>query len=358
MDQFMIGGLEDADNDRDDTMTVDGITYLLSEKFKSMLRNSIIDWGAFLEVYNDNLNYVNMFDQVVKLLDIKENENLRDIMLPMVKKIYHLDVNAHLSCMMKQFMIYEPLSYAIHSLFNVIKHHFEFIVELFITERNKYIEKNALSHKVKLNDWDHLVNEWNEANDKYKLESSSVILLFLNPSTNLKSGIHYKIPGKDDIINQLREAIKQFHYSGFCPKVSHERLGSLLKFPLSEFVNVIKSLNPTIELPNYNHIEKLMTDILSKHPEKPKIKDDIKRESVPKELLNELNKYKKEGRLDENQGYLRTKLHITQWYVTKILELRKQLLPYGKKYEEYYIESARMISSITDIVNDKLHKFK
>ena len=91
---YRIGGLE-PDDTNVKIMEIDGLKYVVSDKFKSMLRDSFINWGTFLEVYNNNLDYVTMFDQVVRLLNLKQNENLQDSMLPMLKNIYNLIIYAN-----------------------------------------------------------------------------------------------------------------------------------------------------------------------------------------------------------------------------------------------------------------------
>lgn len=347
MEKYLIGGLEPDGSERE-KLNIDGTEYVLTDKFKTMLRDSFIDWGTFLEVYHDNLDYEIMFDQVSKLLNIKENENLRDVMLPLVKKIYYLPADAHIACLMKQFMIYEPMSIAIHSLFNTIKHHFEFIVEKFIMARNMYIEQHNL--KVKINDWDKLINQWNDANVQYKLESSSIILLFLNPPKAMKSGIHYKIPGKESLIDELKVEIEKFHYQGFCLNVPHQRLISLLKFPINTFVRVIRGLDPEAKFPNYDHIEKkLILDVLKNKPAKPVVTDTFPREQPPKELTDPIKDKDSEGAHD-------AKLKLVQWYVTKTLELRKKMLQYGKQFEQYYIDTAKLINKINDIIKNELNK--
>lgn len=323
---YKTGGLEqDAEDVK--TMSVDGITYVVSDKFRSMLRDSFIDWGTFLEVYNKNLDYVNMFDQITKLLNIKENENLRDFMIPLVKKIYHLPADAHMACMLKQFMIYEPVSISIHSLFTTIKQHFESLVEHFLNIRNLYIMNNQLGDKP--NDYQKLLHRWHDMNSTYNLETSSIILLFLNPPSGLKSGLNFSVTGKEDVINPLKIAVKKFKYEGFCHKVPHKRLISLLEFPVNDFIVAIKALNPSAVFPDYSFLEKSIMTALKSLPKKPVITDKIKREVPPKKLES---------------------LELAKWYVDAILDLRKNLLPDGKKYEDYFILHAEILKGINEMV--------
>lgn len=333
---YCIGGLEPS-NEKPKTMEIDGINYVVSDKFKSMLRDSFIDWGTFLEVYHNNLDYSTMFDQVMRLLNVKENENLRDFMLPLVKKIYHLPASAHMASMLKQFMIYEPVSISIHALFTTLKNHFENIVEQFIVARNKYIVNNNL--KDKQNDLNKLARYWNEMNTEYNLDSSSLMLLFLHPPKGIKSYLNFGITGKEKVIDKLKAAVKQFNYPGFCPKVPYDRLKGLLEFPINEFVDAIKAIDPGALFPDYKVLEKNIESKLNDMPEKPEISDNIKRESPPEELKD--------------------KLELCKWYVTATLQLRKELVDYGKKFEEYYIKQAEIFNEINDMAKIELnHKDK
>lgn len=318
---YKTGGLEPTGNPAE-IMSIDGLDYVVSDKFKMMLRDSLIDWGTFLEIYNDNLDFATLYDQMVKLLNVKENENLREMFIPLVKKIYHLDANAHMACMLKQFMIYEPVSIAVSSLFTTIKLHYESLVLRFLHARNKYILTNNLPDKT--NNIDELLSSWSDMNEQYGLESSSIILLFLNPPKNIKNNLHLTIKSKK---LDLKSSIRKFHYPGFCPKVPHERLKKLMEFPVSAFCSAIKSIDPDAKFPNYARLEKITAEHLSKIPSKPKIQDTYERKKAPE---------------------LEDKIQLAKWYIDEIFNLRKSLADIGKQYEEYYIKKARIISEITD----------
>lgn len=342
MDKYAIGGLEPNEKDRNEIMKVNNVNYLLTDKFKSKLLANIIDWGTFLEIYHDKIDNETMFNQIIKLLDIKENDNIREMMLPLLKKIYKLPAIAHISCMMKQFMVYEPLSIAIHELFTIIKSHYEEIIKAFVKLRNLYIETKHGDGK--LNDFNKLYDNWMEINEQDNLQSSSVILLLFNQ----KHGIHFTIScGKyvsntnckkiAELCDKVKKACKNFHYAGFCPKVPYKRLSILLSFPINAFISVIESLNKelsnepnyeSIVLPDYKQVENELNNLLGDR-KPPKVEDKLERETPPKDLVD---------------------LPLIQWYVSKILELRKKLLDDGKKYEEYFIESAKKINEATEVV--------
>jgi hypothetical protein len=326
---YCLGGLETPD-DNVKTLNIEGTNYVVSDKFKSMLRDSFIDWGTFLEIYNKHLNVATMFDQMVKLLNVDANENLRESMIPIVEKIYNLPADAHMACMVKQFMLFEPVSMAVHSLFTTIKHHFEYTFEKFLLTRNKYIIKNELLDAT--NDMAGLHAYWESAGDHY--DSSSIKLLFMNPPDGLTSGLNFKVSGKEKVINKLKAAVRKFKYMGFCPKVPHERMDALLKFPINEFNSAILELDPTAELPDYVKLEGQVKDCTKNLPTIPKIVDNIKRKKIPADITD--------------------KIEVAKWYINNILDLRKQLIKYGAEFEEYYTNHAKIIMEINSIVKKDL----
>jgi hypothetical protein len=328
LSHYKIGGLEPSD--KPTTIVLGGTTYVVSDKFKSMLRDNIIDWGTFLEIYHNNLNISTMFNQMVKLLNVKANENLRESIIPIVEKIYNLPAESHMSCMVKQFMMFEPVSIAIHELFNVFKYHYEDVFEKFLTLRNKYITDHSL--KNDLNNIKKLYGEWEDAGAHYN--SSSIKLLFLNPPDKNKSGLNFNIDGLEDVINPLRDAVKEFHYLGFCPKVPHTRLNALLTFPINEFNDAIKRLDPKTKFPKYSEIEKKIKKYVTKVPKVPVITGVIKRETLPKNITD--------------------KIEIAKWYIDKILDIRKTLIKDGTRFEEYYIKHAKVLHNITKIIKEGL----
>lgn len=361
MQRYCIGGLEPKETDRFEIMPINGVNYVLSEKFKSKLLANILDWETFLEIYNNNIDKENMLNQIIKLLDIKEVSSLLEVMLPLLKKIYLMPAMAHISCMMKQFMVYEPLSIAVRELFTAIRQHYENIVELFIKTRNNYINQYEGG---KPNDFHTLLDKWNTINGEQSLESSSVILLLFN---HKKFGIHFTIKcnkkniknirkechNADKLCNVLKAECRKFKYMGFCPKVPYKRLAALLQFPIASFVRAIKAMDETVIFPNYNLIEKQIATALVDKPQKPHIKDIIKRETPNNGLLKQLNEYKRHQQ-DEKANEI--ELSLIKWYVSKILDLRKQLLDEGKKYEEYFIQNAKQINAVTEIVKGYLSK--
>lgn len=332
---YKTGGLEIAPDTESDILQVDGIDYVVSNKFKTLLRDSFVNWGTFLEIYKKSLPEGVLFEQVVKLLDVKDTENLRDMMVPLVKKIYHLPAEAHMACMLKQFMLYEPVSIALHAIFTTIRTHYEELVEQFIETRNKYIKEHKL--KDKLNNLSELNKYWADVNNQHDLESSSLTLLFINPPKGLKNQINFKVKGAPSKpIETFRASLKKFKYPGFCPKVPQERIGQLLNFPIVELTIAIKSMDPDAKFPNYRKLEHDIQKLLAGVPQPPVIKDDIERKDPPKSLTE--------------------KIELIKWYVDEILALRKHLLPYGKAYEEYYFNHSKILLEINELIKKEFDK--
>ena len=338
---YKTGGLEST-NERPKIIKIDNSSYALSDKFKTMIRDSFIDWGTFIEIYNENLDDNNMFEQVVKMFNVKGSDKLKDIILPLVKTIYHLPMESHMMSMIKQFMINEPLSIAIHSLFTTIKRHYEEIVEKLIIERNTLINANNL--KSETNNIEFLLEYWRDVNIQSNLDSSSLILTFINPPEFINSKLILEIVPEDKIDEKLRNQfsnliteISNFHYMGFCPREPQKRLSALLDFPINSFIKTILLLDEKVVFPDYANIEKEIGKLLKKIPTRPKILETYKREDSPTNLFgNELIK----------------------WYVDEILNLRKTLVKHGRDFEQYYIDQAYVIVEINDYLKTTLNYFK
>jgi len=333
----------DKDADQDQRLTIGKTTYIVSDRFKSAIRNSYIDWGTFLEVYHDSLNYNLMFDQVKKLIHVDgvtESEIQRELLIPFLKMVYHKSAEAHITGIMQQFISDSPVTAALHKLFTTIKLHFEHIVERFIIARNKFLTVHKYD-RIKLNDWDTLLAEWNEINTNYGLETSSIVLLFLNPPKGFKSGIHYRIPTIEDLTDQLKIEVKKFHYPGFCMKEPGVRLTKLLTFPLDSFVSILKKIEPEQQYTDYTKLNEKISQITKTAVTKPHVVDHMKREELPKDLSRKLQSTSASEKHDAN-------VQAVRWYVERILELRRGLVDYGKKYEQYYLEHARIINEIDE----------
>lgn len=323
---YRTGGLESSKHARH--LVINSVDYVTSDKFKMMLRDSFVDWGTFQEVYQDAMSTDILFNQVIKMLDIKDSKN-KDKMLSVVENIYKMSLMGHMMCVIKQFMLYEPMSTAIHGLFITIKQHFEELITLYIKLRNTYIKHHLTSDTINADNFeDHL----SELNDKYGNNTSSVILLYMNhPESNLSFTIK-KLPETKSLVAKL----KKFKYAGFCPKVPHERITMLMDFPLNEIVTCIYVMDPNIQLPNYPAIEEHIMTIL-KPINRPKVPEKYKRE------IPEANKKITDAEI----------INRVKWYVDEILNLRKSLVPYAHSYEKYFVTQAQQINAVNNYIKVK-----
>ena len=346
--QYKLGGLESSGKER--KLTIDDTNYILNDKFVTAMRDTILDWETFLEIYEDNVDICTLFNQAAKLLDLKDNEHLRRDIILTLKSVYELPLQAHLTCMLKQYVLHEPISIVIYNIFIVIKIHYEKMVLKFLELRNEYIgnKKDAIKKDInkkdaKLNDIDKLFKVWADIDQQYDLQTSSIVLFFMNPSlrdqtSTIKidhSKIHWKVPNMKN--EPLINAVKKYKYKGFCKRVPRERLMALLEFPAKEFITAIRWLEERLNkkktvFPQYSSLNTQMKNMLHIIP-KPDLPTDLEK---PKESP--------EG----------TALEKGKFYVKEILELRKKLLPYGLKYEEYYNSLAEQLVPVYELLKAEL----
>jgi hypothetical protein len=355
MEGYCVGGLESKNSDFDQSMDIGGVKYIVSGKFKSRLRDTIIDWHAFLNTYEDDMTKELLITNAIRLLNIHDTPDVRVRFIDVLDVIYNLPASRHMNSMIQQYIIHEPVSVVVEHIFHLLKKHYEQIVRLFVEIRNKYIDKHEAGDGTagdgtagdgtagdgtvdKKNNWDKLITKWNHANSKHKLESSSVILLFLNPPVPLKSHIHYKIAGKDNLMRDIKQSIDNFHYPGFCPRVPVERLIKLLTFPISKFVDTINDLNNSIDgteqikFPDYNKIEEKMKQILNEIPKRPDIKDEYGREPTPGDKKD---------------------IDLMKWYICAIFDLRKKIIEHSKQYESFYQKFAEKSKPVIKLLTDQ-----
>jgi hypothetical protein len=378
-------------------ITIGGIERYVGNKLEFMLSDTIIHWETLLKAYAKYKNDEIFFEEVLKILGIKENKNLRELILPISKKIYNLPDKFHIIGMMKQYFIYEPLSLVIHNIFMLIKNHYEKIVTDFITARNNYIIKNKLNDlnikepkphnsKNQLNDLNYLIDLWSNLDLQNNLNTSSIILYFINPPENIDNQLNLDIScinssnssnssnnsnnsNSNSISNNLKKqikkliiSIKKFNYPGFCPKVPYSRLKKLLTFPLNNFIKTIQLLDPDYKSIDYKNIESKIKKILNQFKSinplqnyensNKRLKNPIK--AIYKKINKEDNKVKLIKKNHENHENSHMMIEIIKWYVDKTIELRNKLLSDAKKIEKYYNELAKTFEKIYEILKINL----
>lgn len=322
--KYKIGGLEN--DERNEVIDLNGVIYVISHKFVSMLRDTFIDWGTFLEVYDNGTNNELLVNQAVKLLNIGQIDKINENIIPLLDKIYKLPAESHMYAMIRQYMIYEPVTIIVYSIYIYFKHHYESLIKHYVTERNKYIEK----HKTKdtPNDLVALSDYWRQLNLQYKLDTSSLLLTFINPPNNINPYLYLEIEGVPASI-KLIEAFSKFKYTGFCPRVPHVRLYDLLQFPLSSLINAIMAIDKSYKPIDYQSMEKEIEKIISEMPMRPETHDKYERKDPPIKLQ---------------------KNELIKWYVEEILELRKSLISDGKLMEEYYNTQAKIFTRVLAVL--------
>lgn len=304
------------------------LKYVFNNKLDYMVNHMLLDWSTFINM-NKSIDHNSLFEEVVKLLNVKENEHIIGILLTIVKSVYDSSPTSQISSMLKQYNVYEPISLSITQLFSIIKVEYENIVVEYINCRNKYIDNNSTQDEK--NNLNELLEYWLQLTNLHKINTSSLILMFINPSIDESNKLKILVKGKESSI-ELSNDIKKFTYKGFCPKVPHERLNELLNFPVNSFISTIKDLDSKKNFPDYDKIGLDIGKILEKNISKPVIdNDEYKKKTPPKELEN---------------------IDLVKWYVEAIIEYRKYLTKYSKDYEEYFSKQVEVINEITDIIRE------
>jgi hypothetical protein len=280
-----------------------------------------------------------LYSQAARLLYLERIENYRNDLPQLLKHVYHLPERSHLAAMTKQFMLDEQLTSVIHELFHVLKKIFEDSIKKFVHARNRYIHAKNLD--APKNNIDEIISGWEQANIDYGLNSSSSILFFA-PAPKFITVAEREIEltqdpsipilqiSAGDEGKKLEEKIRKFSYKGFCPKKARRRLLDLLKFPIEELAEQTKRFDPTSDILDFKELE----ETIGKHLQGkgkiwPEITETFPREQEPKDLDD---------------------LKLTKWFVQKIMELRKKLIPYGQQIENRYVDLAEALNKVVEIL--------
>lgn len=322
-----IGGLEEEPQANEE-IKIDGLTYVAGQRFRAAIRGALLDWRAFID-YQPNATEDELFQQVAEQLNIKSAA--KEHMLPLLEQIYQMTDVQHVTCMMRQYRVIEPFSTAVFGLYGCVKRHMEYLIRQYYEARAAFLrgKKNLAEDDGQIEFPTTMAVEWStieeraaEINEQHQLDSSSPILLLINPPESLPRIIDFIIHTTDAVILEksraLQAAINQFHYQGFCPKRPIARLVALSDFPMGALVDILLYINPKIKLPDY---DQLITIINRRNTlERPMHEQEIKRHKCP-------------AGLDDKAQVI--------WYVDEIMRIRKELVPLGQQYEKYYIRAAR-----------------
>lgn len=341
--QESIAGLE-YDERNVSSLELSGLTHVVGERFKSELRKAFIDWEAFVDAHQTNMTTDLLFDQVAQQLNIKGDA--KDYMLELVARVYEMSEAEHIMCMMRQYRVMEPFSTALFGLFSLLAQHIEHTISAYYEARieflrgKKYeaIDDGTLEFPMQSEvPWEQVAQRATELDEQYSLESSSAVLLLINPPDTVPRLFDFLIPAEFSAAHAqslaLQKAVDAFHYEGFCPKRPVTRIRALLNFPLGELCGALLKINPAANLPDYERIAKLLAE--HSMPKKPEIKEMAAREKPPAGLA-------------DNAAVI--------WYVEHIMQVRKGLSAAAQEYERYYIAAASDIIKITAQIKEILEE--
>jgi hypothetical protein len=332
-------------------------------KSKTYVKNKIIEWDSFKEVYYENgVLDIKYFKNILKVAnDILPlpiyTTNYSDLIY-MADKLYNTDLTNVSKALINIYDIYDPFKQSIRFLFMSYKVYIENVIEIFVKLRNLHVDP------IDELDFNKLIETWTFVDLKNKTDTSSIILFFNFPpsSLNLDSTIptiKWKIKTKNNkkyknynkIIDKFLHEIKKgkFQYIGFCPQVSIKRLMILFSFPISNLLQAIYELdeisknskklktkinNKTNNI--INIIEKLNKNII-------KIKTPVKL-SFSKEKTNVINM--------DHKNTTNDKIKVLEKYIKLYLILYKKTLPEISKREVLINDVSQNLSKISCEIQD------
>jgi hypothetical protein len=203
------------------------------------------------------------------------------------------EINTSNTCL-NLVIIKEKMKHGLRSVF----HGWKKILEVIFT---KLLEKMGTRMPP-------LIREWAEVDKKYDVQSSSLLLLFANlpnkPSDlpNLRdekmpwpkvSRPVYRmqqtpdmvldgapVPGKK--VAAFAEAMKPWHYIGFCPRAPFERINRLFMFPLSELLEACTEMGLIVPVSkmNLSNLTKLSKKLGKLKTKKNSIKNNLEKKLV------------------------------------------------------------------------------
>jgi hypothetical protein len=313
-------------------------TKIVGNKTSVKLRDKILEWGAFNEIYKDietlDTAGEDALCRTVKLVTSSHNCLNIENTLNVLKMIYALSDEKLSQMFIRRFNFVDVATSALKSVFvNWVKYLENAVIE-YAKARNKYIKGSEK------NDVNELQKNWAAIDAYYGIDSSSPLLLYTSfpehpyvlpwlRSKYTESDVWDIQPlpfywSVDDVpsTKKLNELVKKFTYLGFCPKRPKYRLQKLFEFPLEELFEATNDLGGKVPCTQYKEILSLLG---SKTPP-PVFK-------VP-EII------RKHPNLDTN-----AKKQI-QWYVENIIEIYEKLKPHFEEVEKYYSKIAKTMSSV------------
>jgi len=317
-------------------------TKIVGNKSSINLRDKMLEWGAFSEIYPDvdklDSAGINAMCKTVKLVIDSQTCLKPGDTLEVLKSMYSLPDEKLSQMFIKRFNFGSSTVDALRSVYVNWVDHLESEVINYIETREKYITgKSEQSNDVKV-----LMKNWNAMDKYHGINSSSPILLYTSfpeipydlpwlRGTFTEGDIwdvyplpfYWIVKGVSETL-QLEKSIADFNYLGFCPRRPKYRLKKLFEFPLDKLHSATKALGGKVS--DTGRYAKVMKMINSGSVKTPKFE-------VP-ELIR-----KKEPKLKNIQQKIK-------WHVEEIIEIYKSLHPHFKEVEKYYTDVAKQMSEI------------
>lgn len=313
-------------------------TKIVGNKVLIKLRDKILEWGAFKEVYQnietlDKAGEDALCKTVKIITDSKTCLNLNNT-LSVLKMIYLLPDEKLSQMFIRRFNFAEATQIALRSIYTNWVNHLETAIIEYAKARNLYIKGSD-----KKNDVDELQKNWEAIDEYYGINSSSPLLLYTSFPENpyvlpWLRGIYtesdewdicplpfyWTVSGVQSTIT-LDKLVKKFTYLGFCPRRPKYRLEKLFEFPLEELYKATKDLGGKVPSVHYKEI----VSLLGQQTTAPVFRVP----NIPRHLPPDLDIKKQ-----------------IKWYVEKIIEIYEILKPHFEAVEKYYLLIAKKMSSV------------
>lgn len=345
------GGVDNVDDSQGSggtSLTISGgkkrdVTKRVGNKASVTLRDKILEWGAFNEIYPDvdKLDKAGMQEmcKTVKLVIDSHTCLNPENTLEILKIMYNLPDEKLSKMFLQRFNFSASTKDALRSIYVNWVDHLESAVINYTKTRNAYIKKN--SKKDPINKVEDLYKNWSAIDAYYNIQSSSPILLYSNFPK-----IPYELPWlrgrftENDVwdvypsmfywgVSEVKETtkleneIRQFTYLGFCPRRPKYRLKKLFDFPLDTLYKATEALGGKSSKHKYHEVLKMIEK--SGHIKTPQFNiPQIKRKNPKGKTIQQKIK----------------------WYVEEIIKIYKILHPHFKEVESYYVEIAKTMSKI------------
>lgn len=318
-------------------------TKKIGNKASVKLRDKILEWGAFKEIYPDvdklDSAGVHAMCKTVTLVIDSRTCLSPEHTLEVLKTMYNLPDEKLSQMFLRRFNFGETTVEALRSIYVNWVDHVESAVIEYIKTRNAYIKKNAT--KDHINDINVLYKNWNAIDKYYNIQSSSPILLYSSfpeipydlpwlrgAFTEGDVWDIYPLMFHWDVVGvkkteKLEKEIRKFNYLGFCPRRPKYRLMKLFEFPLDSLYEATEALGGKATKNKYHAVLKMIEE-----------SGNLK---TPQFNVPEITRKTPEGEKIQQK---------IKWYVEEIIEVYKTLHPHFKDVEKYYTDIAQRMSKI------------